>query len=174
MNRPRNRKRKHCWTVRVRAKDREQSNRRRIECPVWRNHFRRVETQIDLQNKIGWNRQGGCSIGDIPIQRTIRQFDARKPEKDQGEAFRKLEFSVSQDKKDHVECVFDDVPFGKYVVAAFYDKDSNKRLNANFVGLPSEPYGFSKDARGTLGPPKYEDAEIGFDKEHTQFSFTLK
>ncbi len=71
-------------------------------------------------------------------------------------------------------CEFRDVEPGKYVIAAFHDLDSNQKLNASFLGLPSEPYGFSRDARGQLGTPKYEDAEIKFEADHAEFSFSLK
>jgi uncharacterized protein (DUF2141 family) len=29
-----------------------------------------------------------------------------------------------------------------------------------FLGIPKEPYGFSRDARGKFGPPGFEDAAI--------------
>jgi uncharacterized protein (DUF2141 family) len=59
-------------------------------------------------------------------------------------------------------CTFRDVPYGDYAVQAYHDENGNKRLDANALGIPSEPYGFSRDARGTFGPPEYADARFDF------------
>ncbi len=69
---------------------------------------------------------------------------------------------------------FTDVPLGRYVIAAFHDQDGNNKLNSSLIGMPSEPYGFSRNARGTLGAPKFEDAVITFDMEHKEFAFRVK
>ena len=57
-------------------------------------------------------------------------------------------------------CVFKDVPYGKYAVQAYHDENNNKKLDTGLFGIPREPYGFSNDARGSFGPPKYEEAEF--------------
>jgi uncharacterized protein (DUF2141 family) len=54
--------------------------------------------------------------------------------------------------------VFDDLPPGRYAVAAYHDVNGDGRLNTLPVGLPTEPYGFSNDARGMFGPPKWSAA----------------
>ena len=59
---------------------------------------------------------------------------------------------------DGVVVVFRDLPAGEYAVAAFHDTNGDGELNANFVGMPTEGYGFSNDARGFMGPPSFEDA----------------
>ena len=50
---------------------------------------------------------------------------------------------------------FDDLPPGRYAVAAYQDVNGNGRLDREPVllwSLPSEPYGFSNDV-GRFGPP---------------------
>lgn len=49
---------------------------------------------------------------------------------------------------------------GRYAVITFHDENGNGRLDKNFWGVPKEPYGFSNDAQGFLGPPRFEDAAI--------------
>ena len=56
--------------------------------------------------------------------------------------------------------VFKDVPNGSYAIALYHDIDKNGELNANWIGIPKEPYGFSNDAMGKMGPPKFEDASF--------------
>jgi uncharacterized protein (DUF2141 family) len=51
-------------------------------------------------------------------------------------------------------------PVGVYAISAYHDKNNNKELDKSFFGVPSEPYGFSNDARGIFGPPDYFDAQF--------------
>jgi uncharacterized protein (DUF2141 family) len=59
-------------------------------------------------------------------------------------------------------CVFERVPPGKLGISAFHDENSNGKLDTNFVGMPVEDYCASRDARGTLGPPSFEDAQFDY------------
>lgn len=47
---------------------------------------------------------------------------------------------------------------GRYGVKAFHDLDGNGRMDANPFGIPTEPFAFSNDAKGNMGPPKWADA----------------
>jgi uncharacterized protein (DUF2141 family) len=49
---------------------------------------------------------------------------------------------------------------GRYAVAAYHDLNANGRLDRSRLGPPSEPYGFSNNARGTFGSPKFDKAAI--------------
>ena len=55
-------------------------------------------------------------------------------------------------------CVFEQIPFGEYAVKVFHDKNDDDKLDFNFLGMPTEDYGFSNNARGAFGPASYEDA----------------
>jgi uncharacterized protein (DUF2141 family) len=59
-------------------------------------------------------------------------------------------------------CVFQRVPLGTLGISAFHDENSNGKLDTNFVGMPVEDYGASRDARGTFGPPSFEDAKFDY------------
>lgn len=56
--------------------------------------------------------------------------------------------------------VFSDLPPGQYAVIVLHDENGNGRLDKNFWGVPTEPYGFSNDAQGILGPPGFEDTAV--------------
>ena len=64
---------------------------------------------------------------------------------------------------DRFGVVIPDLPAGRYAVAAYVDTNSNSKLDTNFTGAPTEPYGFSRDARGMFGPPSFDEAafEVG-------------
>ncbi|MFO0133066.1 MAG: DUF2141 domain-containing protein [Planctomyces sp.] len=59
-------------------------------------------------------------------------------------------------------------------VAVFQDIDGNGRLSKNLLGIPVEPYGFSRNARGALGPPKFDSASIVVPAEPDELSIRLK
>ena len=60
------------------------------------------------------------------------------------------------------EVAFDDVPPGRYAVAAYQDVNGNGELDKVPPGIPTEPYAFSNDV-GRLAPPSFERAlvEVG-------------
>lgn len=55
------------------------------------------------------------------------------------------------------------VPPGRYIVAVSHDRNSNNILDTGIFGIPKEAYGFSRDARGTFGPPSFADGAFDFD-----------
>ena len=59
-------------------------------------------------------------------------------------------------------CEFSGVAPGTYDVSVFHDENSNGKLDANFMGIPREGVGASNDARGPLGPPKFDAAAFHF------------
>ena len=70
--------------------------------------------------------------------------------------------------------VIDDLPFGEYAISIYHDENANENLDTNLFKLPTEPYGFSNDARGTFGPPSFEDSKIIFNSNQREFSIQLK
>lgn len=56
---------------------------------------------------------------------------------------------------------FTGVPAGRYAVASFQDVNADGRLNfGGMMGAPSEPWGYSRGARGVMGPPRFADAAV--------------
>lgn len=59
--------------------------------------------------------------------------------------------------------VLRDLPPGRYGVSVMHDRNANGRLDTNVVGIPTEPFGASRDARGRMGPPAFDDAAVQVD-----------
>ncbi|TNE61486.1 MAG: DUF2141 domain-containing protein [Alphaproteobacteria bacterium] len=59
---------------------------------------------------------------------------------------------------DAVTYVFKNLAPGQYAISIFHDANNNGKLDKNFMGIPTEPIGMSRDAKGSFGPPRYEDA----------------
>ena len=70
--------------------------------------------------------------------------------------------------------VFTDVPPGEYAVAAFHDRNADGQLGTTVLGIPTEPYGFSNDARGFMGPARFTSAAITISEEDTGLSITIR
>ena len=66
-----------------------------------------------------------------------------------------------------------ELPPGKYAIATFHDENDNGKLDRNFMGLPTEGYGFSNDARGTGGPPSFAAAAVAFDGTNKTVNISL-
>ena len=62
---------------------------------------------------------------------------------------------------------FKKIPVGEYAISVFHDKNSNNKMDVNFLGIPKEAYGCSNNAKGFMGPPKYEDAKFQLTKNST-------
>jgi uncharacterized protein (DUF2141 family) len=67
----------------------------------------------------------------------------------------------------------DGIPAGKWAVLAYQDENQNSELDRNFVGIPSENYGFSRDAASRFGPPGFDDAAIDVQEAVTVLRITL-
>ncbi|MBA4320776.1 MAG: hypothetical protein C0412_20485 [Flavobacterium sp.] len=52
------------------------------------------------------------------------------------------------------------IPKAEYTVMAFHDENKNGKLDKNFIGMPKEAVACSNNAKGFMGPPKYEDAKF--------------
>ena len=53
---------------------------------------------------------------------------------------------------------FENVPPGKYAIALFHDENNNNKLDRALLMMPKEGYGFSRDAKVVMAPPKFAAA----------------
>ena len=92
------------------------------------------------------------------------------------ESYMDLDLTVFQQivpvEADIEEIIFEDIPEGEYAVTVFQDLNDNGKLDTKLIGIPKEPYGFSNNARGTIGPPKYDSAKFSV-KGDTEIEITL-
>jgi uncharacterized protein (DUF2141 family) len=91
-----------------------------------------------------------------------------------GKPWQGLSMRASERSADHVvRVVFHDLAAGQYAVSAFLDLDANGKLSTNLMGVPTEPYGFSRDAHGNFGPPAFLDAAFALPPEGLVVPVTL-
>lgn len=76
-------------------------------------------------------------------------------------------------RKDQARCDFEDIPPGTYAMAVIHDENMNGELDANWLGVPTEGYGFSKDAKGLVGAPSFSAASFKYDGENIEMTTSL-
>jgi len=54
--------------------------------------------------------------------------------------------------------VLRNLPAGTYAMSLFQDENGNGKFDRNPAGTPLERFGFSRDAKGNMGPPAFGDA----------------
>jgi uncharacterized protein (DUF2141 family) len=64
-----------------------------------------------------------------------------------------------------VSVMFYSISKGNYAVMAYHDVNNNGKLDTNFLGIPSEPFAFSNNAKGFMGAPKFEKAKFIVDSD---------
>ena len=77
-------------------------------------------------------------------------------------------------KKGGVTIRLEDVTPGRYCIASFQDLNNNEEIDTNFVGVPKEPYGFSRNARGRFGPPDFNDMAFDVGEETQKLEIRLE
>ena len=85
-----------------------------------------------------------------------------------------LHTQVVKAERGNMTLSFTDLPAGKYAIAAFVDSNGNHKLDSNFLGMPIEPYGFSRDARNSFKKPSFEDAAFEVGNENVAQVIHLK
>jgi uncharacterized protein (DUF2141 family) len=68
--------------------------------------------------------------------------------------------------------VFEDVPAGTYAIKMYHDENESGEIDSNFMGIPTEPYGFSNNPGG-IGVPSFEAAAFTVEGD-TSISITLR
>jgi uncharacterized protein (DUF2141 family) len=71
----------------------------------------------------------------------------------------------SEIKNDKAVVTFENLPAGEYAISTYHDENNNGKLDRNAMGIPSEDYAASNNAKGFMGPPSYNDAKFVINKD---------
>lgn len=80
-------------------------------------------------------------------------------------------YSFPVGKKGVLEGKMENLPAGTYAFAVFLDENNNLALDKNLMGVPTEPYGFSKTPPSKWRLPTWE--EVKFDLSGQEESITV-
>ena len=63
---------------------------------------------------------------------------------------------------------------GKYAISFLHDENRDGKMNFNFVGMPKEGFGFSRDPRIMFGPPDFSKCVIEVGETEARVSMKAK
>ena len=66
------------------------------------------------------------------------------------------------------------VPPGRYAVQVYHDQNGNSRLDTNMLGIPTEPYGLSRNPSTRLRAPTFEETAIDVGSAPQSLSITMR
>lgn len=67
-----------------------------------------------------------------------------------------------------------DLKPGRYAISILHDENRDGKMNFNFVGIPKEGFGFSRDPRIIFGPPDFSKCVIEVGENETRVSMNAK
>jgi len=68
---------------------------------------------------------------------------------------------------------FTNVEYGNYAVTVIHDLNKNGKMDFNWFHIPSENAAASKNAKGFMGPPKFNDAKFSIHKREIYIDIEL-
>ena len=150
-----------------------------VEAPEPRSTHRRqqagktVTTASNPDDNVGFDSPLVIRLSGLRSAGKIRVavFDDPDTFPDRNKATRRTSAEVDDS---NVELTIDGLPAGRYAVAAFQDLNGDAILNKSGFGVPREPYGFSKNARGRFGPPSFAAAAFDFSSENRTVDISLR
>jgi uncharacterized protein (DUF2141 family) len=63
---------------------------------------------------------------------------------------------------------------GTYAISCFHDVNDNGKLDTNLLGIPSEPYGFSNNARPKFRAPNWSETKFEVKTGGSRISIRLE
>ncbi|KMQ74298.1 DUF2141 domain-containing protein [Marinobacter subterrani] len=70
-------------------------------------------------------------------------------------------------------CSFLDISPGTYALAVIHDENMDGKLNTNFLGVPTEGFGFSSGAEAGMSAPSFEAARFSYDGGNLDLAIRL-
>jgi len=71
-------------------------------------------------------------------------------------------------------CDFEAILPGTYALVVVHDENSNGKLDTDWLGIPTEGYGFSNDAKALLGTPSFAAASFLYDGRTLDMTIGLR
>ena len=76
-------------------------------------------------------------------------------------------------RDNQTHCDFKDIAPGTYALAVVHDENMNGKLDTKWLGIPTEGYGFSRDAKALLGAPSFSSASFPYDGKDLDLTISL-
>ncbi len=80
---------------------------------------------------------------------------------------------IKKIQKTKAQCNFSDIPPGTYAIAVIHDENMNGELDTNWLGVPTEGYGFSNTTIDEFGAPAFSAATFPYDGQKIDLTIRL-
>lgn len=70
--------------------------------------------------------------------------------------------------------VFRGIRPGRYAVALLHDENGNGKADRAMAMIPREGFGFSRDAKVKMGPPRFDEAAFAVKERDTSLTITMR
>lgn len=116
--------------------------------------FRQPDTPVDLKIIV-------TNVKNLKGRIHMGIFDHPKSFLKKGKAYKSYSQKVTGDT---VVFILKGLKKSDYAISLYHDVNSDSKCNLNFIGIPIEPYGFSKNFKPTFSKPDYDDCKINVQK----------
>ena len=130
--------------------------------------FAFTTAETNLKITIVGLKSGVGDVGLTLFNKNNEKYFPLHPEKALIEDYKHLNGSHE------IEFVYLNLPPGEYAALAYHDEDQNKKINTNFLGLPSEGYGASQNAPSSFGPPSFKDAKFNLPDSNSEIAIEFR
>jgi uncharacterized protein (DUF2141 family) len=76
-------------------------------------------------------------------------------------------------RKSQARCDFEDIPPGTYAIVVVHDENMNGKLDTNWLGIPTEGYGFSNNSKIVFKAPSFSEASFKYDGQNLEMTINL-
>ncbi len=76
-------------------------------------------------------------------------------------------------KNNQVIVEIDSLKYGYYAIKVFHDENSNRKLDTDFLGIPTEDYGYSNNVSAWFGAPSWERAKFFFNQKEMTIEISI-
>lgn len=84
-----------------------------------------------------------------------------------------INIMVIKIKHTQARCDFEEIPQGTYALAVIHDENMNGKLDTNQLGVPTEGYGFSNNAKAFLKAPSFGAARFPYGGQNVALTISL-
>jgi len=90
---------------------------------------------------------------------------------DHNQAVKKIFAGIDRNR---CQITLENIPYGTYAVSVFHDENADGKLQQNFIGIPKEGIGASRNPRIRFGPPKFTEARFTVDSKEHRLPITMR
>jgi uncharacterized protein (DUF2141 family) len=131
---------------------------------------------LNIATAIGQNYSSNITITNFSEKTKGKIYIAwyNQPSKFLDQKYMVYSKIVPISKQKSVTTSFEDIPKGEYAVAVFIDENDNGVLDTNFLGIPTEYYGFSNNVLPLTRAPTYKESKFSITTDHQIIKIRVK